>query len=80
MKQVLKKKLKEITGQTQCHHASCCIDTEFDKSCKVRDVGIKDYLVCLEEGASLCQFSVKYGNTFFCSCPLRVYIYKNLSK
>jgi hypothetical protein len=80
MEQDLEKKTKEIIGQIQCPHESCCIETGFDKSCKVRDVGLKEYIVCLEEDASLCQFLVTYGSTCFCSCPLRIYICKKLGK
>ncbi len=78
MEEDIKEGIKEIIGQ--CPHEPCCIEIGFDKSCKVRNVGLKDYIVCLEEGASLCQFSVTYGSTHFCTCPRRVYMFKKLVK
>jgi hypothetical protein len=80
MDQDLKKEIKKIIGEIQCGREFCCLETGFDKSCKARDVGLEEYLECLEENASLCPFSVSYGSKYFCSCPLRVYICKKLEK
>jgi hypothetical protein len=80
VEQDIKKKIKEIIGEIQCPREFCCLKTGFDRSCKTKDIGLKAYLECLEEDASLCQFSVSFGSTYFCSCPLRVYICKKLGK
>jgi hypothetical protein len=76
----LKKELKKIIGEIQCSRELCCMDTGFDRLCKTKDVGLKTYLECLEKEAPTCPFSVPYGSAYYCSCPLRVYIRKNLGK
>jgi hypothetical protein len=80
MDQDIKKKIKEIIGDIKCPREFCCLKTGFDKTCKTKDVGLKDFLECLEEDGPLCQFSVSYGSNYYCSCPLRVYICKKLGK
>jgi hypothetical protein len=80
MAQDLRNKIKEIIGETQCPHELCCLETGFDKVCKTREVGLEQYIECLEEDASHCSFSASYGNSQYCSCPLRVYICKKLKK
>jgi hypothetical protein len=77
---VKNKKIKKILGDIKCPQEFCCMETGFDKSCKARDVGLEGYLECLEEDAAVCPFSVPYGSTHFCKCPLRIYICKNLGK
>jgi len=74
----IREKIKEIIGEIQCPREFCCLDVGFDKSCKVKDVGLEQYLECLEETPHHCQFSVSYGSKHYCSCPLRVYMYKKL--
>jgi hypothetical protein len=80
MEQDIKKKIKEIIGDIQCPREFCCLEAGFDKSCKTRDVGLEEYIECLEENSHHCSYSVSYGASHFCSCPLRVYICKKLKK
>jgi hypothetical protein len=76
----VKNQIDKIKGKVECSREFCCLKTGFDKSCKAKDVGVKGYLECLEEDASLCPFSVSYGSAYFCSCPLRVHICKTMGK
>ena len=57
-----------------------CYKSHFGVPCKAEDIGFERYLECLEENPRPCQFSVPFGDGYFCQCPLRVYIAKKLKK
>ncbi len=81
MKQDYKKEIEEIIGQMECPEDFKCYKLGLKNLCKARDVGIKTFLVCLEENPQKCKFSVSFGrHSYFCQCPLRVYIAKKLKK
>jgi len=82
MDQDIKKQIKEIIGEIQCPREFCCLETGFDRPCKTKDIGMKAYLKCLEEDPSHCPFSMSFGSgsMYFCSCPLRIHICKELGK
>ncbi len=37
-----------------------------DLSCRVVDIGLESFVVCLEEHANTCAFSLSFGSKFFC--------------
>jgi hypothetical protein len=76
----IKERINKITGGAQCLHDFCCLEEGFDKHFEAKGVGLKDYLECVGEDASFCQFSTSYGGAPFCSCPLRIYMHKRLVK
>jgi hypothetical protein len=51
-----------------------------DLDCKAKDIGLETHIECLEEDSLECQFSVAFGGLYYCHCPLRIYIAKNLKK
>jgi len=57
-----------------------CYKSKFDSLCKVKDIGMKSFLVCLEEKPRECKFSIDGGDCFFCEGPLRTYSAKKLLK
>ncbi|MFA5252070.1 MAG: hypothetical protein WC454_05755 [Phycisphaerae bacterium] len=46
--------------------------------CKARYFGIEEYIDCLEENSTKCEFSLPFGEGYLCKCALRIYIAKNL--
>jgi hypothetical protein len=52
----------------------------FGFSCKAKDVGLDSFVECLEKDSCRCPFSVSYAYSFYCSCPPRVYIARELKK
>ncbi|MEW5746384.1 MAG: hypothetical protein AB1805_13210 [Nitrospirota bacterium] len=76
-------KVEEIIDGLTCPKALSCYNSKFNNLCKALDIGLESFLICLEEkknGPRSCKFSVPFGDTFFCQCPLRVYIAKSLKK
>ncbi len=76
-----KAKIETIIGGMQCPKSFKCADSGFDTLCKARDFGDDRYLQCLEDPSHACDFAKEYDygvKTRFCTCPLRVYLAKNL--
>jgi hypothetical protein len=80
MDQHLDKHVKEIMSGVMCPKGFMCYKEGFKNLSKARDVGLEGFLECLELRTRECSFSTPYGSVFYCSCPLRVYIAKNLEK
>jgi hypothetical protein len=80
MEQGLEKELKEIMGGLDCPKDFICYESGFKTLCKAQDIGLDTFLECLEERPGDCTFSLFARSTYFCQCPLRVYIFKKLGK
>ena len=72
--------IEEIMGRTQCPKNFRCAESEFEVLCKAKDIGLDSYLECLEHDASRCKFALPFGNSYFCRCPVRVYVFEKLKK
>ncbi len=75
-----KTKIEEIIGGMRCPKDFQCYKSGFETLCKVKEVGLEQYLECLEENPRDCELSFPFGDGYFCQCPLRVYISKELKK
>ena len=80
MEQDHTKELEEIIGEIECPKNFQCCESGFEVLCKAKDVGIEEFLECLDERPFACRFSVAFGDSYYCQCPLRVYISKKLKK
>ncbi len=72
--------IEEMTGGTECRKEFKCCSNEFTNVCRAKDIGIKSFLVCMEDQPQKCNFSLTFADIFFCKCPIRVYISKKLKK
>lgn len=75
------KDIERIITDIECPKDFVCYQSEFEHVCKAKDIGLENYLDCLGEATStmLCPFSLSFGNSYMCRCPLRVYLAKNLN-
>lgn len=80
IKEENKKKIQEIIGEMHCPKYFRCAESGFENLCKAKDCGLENYLVCLEGSPLDCKFAVPFGHSYYCNCPLRVYLVKNLKK
>jgi hypothetical protein len=78
MKKDVANKIKEIIGDLDCPKNFKCAKQEFKHLCKGKDVGLDHFLECVDENDVNCVFSVSYGKSRYCTCPLRVYLAKKL--
>lgn len=76
----ISKRMEEIKSEMECPKNFKCYEMSFENLCKAKDIGLKTYLECLEEKPQECKFSMSFGYSYFCQCPLRVYISKKLRK
>ncbi len=72
--------IEKIMGAMTCPKNFECYKTGFEKLCKLTDIGVEGFIKCLEVEPEKCWLSASSGQSYFCQCPLRIYIAKNLSK
>ena len=72
--------IEEIIDGLKCPKDFVCYKSEFKRLCRVKDIGMESFLICLENKLLECRFSIYFGELYFCQCPLRVYIAKNIKK
>jgi hypothetical protein len=70
--------IEKIASGINCPKNFECYKSGPKKFCKTRDFGLEHYLGCLEEEPHACEFSLSFGNGYFCTCPLQLYFAKNL--
>ena len=72
--QIHRSQIEEIKSGMKCPRRFECYKSGFENLSKIRGIDKKEFLECLEENAQDCQFSLSFGNTVSCLCPLRIYI------
>jgi len=80
MEPQIKQIIEETADGTRCRKEFKCCSNEFTNVCKAKDIGINSFLVCLEDQPQKCNFSLMFGDMYFCKCPVRIYIGKKLKK
>ncbi|PIQ90312.1 MAG: hypothetical protein COV71_05145 [Candidatus Omnitrophica bacterium CG11_big_fil_rev_8_21_14_0_20_41_12] len=78
--QECKKKIEKIMAEFKCPKDFKCYKAGLENICKAKDRGLIKYIDCLEADPMDCIFAVAFGTGYFCRCPLRVYIVKELKK
>jgi hypothetical protein len=58
----IKTQIEEIIDGLKCPKDFQCYKSEFEKLCKVKDVGLEQYVECLEENPPDCKFLFLYGD------------------
>jgi hypothetical protein len=74
------RQIEAIKSSMECPKDFECHKSGFAKLGRARIIGQGELLNCLEQRAAACEFSMAFGDSFFCHCPLRVYIAKNFYK
>jgi hypothetical protein len=75
-----KAKIEKIASGINCRKDFACYKPGSENVCRTRDIGLEQYLDCLDEEPQDCGFSLSFGTGYFCTCPLQLYIAKNLKK
>jgi hypothetical protein len=73
-------KVEELIGGLSCPKNFRCCESESQQLCKAKDIGMESFLECLEKNPLSCSFSLSYADSYYCRCPLRVYLAKELDK
>ncbi|MDD5326983.1 MAG: hypothetical protein PHY02_04100 [Phycisphaerae bacterium] len=74
--------IEKIASEVNCPKNFECYKSEDGMTCKckTRDFGLSQYLDCLENEPESCEFALPFGNGHFCTCPVQLYISKNLKQ
>jgi|Deesub1362A_J573_1020465.scaffolds.fasta_scaffold00341_22 two-component system response regulator len=73
----VRREIEEIIKELDCPKDFRCYKTGFKDLCKAKNTDT--FLECLEKEGEKCPFSVFYGYSYFCRCPIRMYLAKKLS-
>jgi len=70
--------IKHLLGDMHCPKDFTCVASGLRVLCAAEDVGMESTLKCLEEDPAHCTFACFSRVRWYCKCPLRVYLSKNL--
>ena len=81
MEKLNKEYIQQILGDSECQSGLRCVESGLEELCKAKDIGLKSYLVCLEEDEQ-CSFALTtFGDeNWWCKCPARMYIAREYNK
>jgi len=68
------REIEAIKSTLKCSKGFECERSGFENLCRAGLIGAGDLVECLSENAGRCDFALPFGDSHFCSCPLRVYI------
>ena len=74
-----KKKVLQMVEDCGCNKACTCADSDFEDVAPVRHLTGSNLLECYTEKAKGCKFGLPFGGTYFCRCPVRSYIKRELN-
>ncbi len=80
MEAEIKQRIEELIGQMKCPKDFTCAKEGFTRLCRAKDIGLDTYLECLEDTPRHCKFALSFGKAYFCECPLRVFVAKQLQR
>jgi hypothetical protein len=80
MEEKTRERIEKIIAGMSCPKDFKCYRSSLTRLCKAKDIGLESFLECLEDNPKDCEFSIAYGYSHFCRCPVRVYIAKKLSE
>lgn len=75
-----KQEVEKIKASMDCPSDFECHESGFKNLCKAEYRGLDEFANCLENNDIKCRFRMPFGFGVFCTCSLRVYIAKKLSK
>ena len=75
-----KEEIEKIKSEMKCPKDFECCKSKSDNPCRTRDIGIKSFLECLQENPQGCEFSLLFGSSWLCQCPLQIHLAKKSKK
>ena len=72
--------IQEMKSACSCAKDFSCYKSNFRNLCKAKDIGLESLIICLERDPLGCKFAILFGGVSFCTCPIRIYIARNLKK
>lgn len=79
METSFEEKVEKIKQEMDCPYGFACCESGFQNLCQ-GEVIAEYYVKCDDENCSpaKCIFSISFGYSYFCKCPLRVLVCREL--
>jgi len=74
------RQIEAVKSRMKCPRDFECEKSGFQKLGRRRIIGRGDLVECLEKRAAPCAFAMPFGDSYFCRCPLRLYVAKTFGK
>lgn len=75
-----KKQAGEITCIVGCPDDFECCRCDFNDLAEVKTAPGSDLVECVDESRTNCRFRVRFGYKYYCTCPVRESVAKNLQQ
>ena len=72
--------IEELIGRMTCRQDFMCYTSNFKSLCRAQDIGMDMFIKCLEDRSFGCEYSVNFGHSYLCKCPIRIHICKRFEK
>ena len=74
------REIKKLMKEIDCPKNFICMKDGYKNLCKAEDLGLDEFLECMQEDSSSCPYSFRFGSNFFCKCGVRFYLARKLEK
>ncbi|MDD5454593.1 MAG: hypothetical protein PHW62_03745 [Candidatus Ratteibacteria bacterium] len=75
-----KKQIEKIMSGMKCNIGFACYKSGFKNLEKAKDTPLASFVECSNRYAWQCEYSLLFGSSYLCKCPLRVYVLKKMKK
>ena len=76
-----RREIERVIAETVlCKRDLACYNSNFQDVAKGTVINGGQAVECLEKGAKTCNYSIPFGLSYFCNCPMRQYIAQKLNK
>lgn len=75
-----KKQIEEIMSNMKCSKDFACYKSGFENFKNAKDTPLESFVECPNKDAWQCEYSLLFGFSYLCKCPLRVYVLNKMWK
>ena len=72
--------IEKLAAKFQCPKNFKCYRSGFTELCRAQGVDSGKHLECLDGDGPNCMFALRQGDLYLCTCPLRIYLAKELNR
>lgn len=72
-------RLEKLKQEMECPYNFACCESNFKNLCQGESIA-ESYIKCDDKNCfpAKCDFSISFGYSYFCKCPIRVMVCKEL--
>jgi hypothetical protein len=73
-----KDKIEKLIGEIKCDLDFRCYKSRFKDICEAKNIGMEDFIDCHDKTPTKCRYAMSFGDAYFCHCPLRNYLAREI--